>query len=48
VHANKNPRKQLMFDQIHGGAISLWDIAKRSLPIHAFEPLSVLQVCLMD
>jgi hypothetical protein len=37
-----------MFDQIHGGAISLWDIAKRSLPIHAFEPLSVLQVCLMD
>lgn len=39
----KNPRRQLPSDQIHGGGISLWDLAKRSIPIHAFEPLSVLQ-----
>ncbi|KAI6191603.1 hypothetical protein M3Y97_00246000 [Aphelenchoides bicaudatus] len=40
----KNQRRQVPADQIHGGSISLWDIAKRSLPIHAYEPLSVLQV----
>lgn len=40
---NPNPRKSLPADQIYGGAISLWDIAKRQLPIHAFEPLSILQ-----
>lgn len=39
-----NPRNSLPFDQIYGGSITFWDIVKRSIPLHVFEPLSTLQV----
>ncbi|KAI6198753.1 hypothetical protein M3Y96_00552800 [Aphelenchoides besseyi] len=36
-------RRELPHEQIEGGGISWLDLARRTLPIHIFEPLSLLQ-----